>query len=289
MFPLCRWVGGKGWFVKSYGPVLLDHLERTGGRLIEPFFGGGSVGLFIGSRYPKQIVVSDVVEPLMNFYRVLKEQPVDLARTLAQIGIEYGLDEKAYYAVRDEKPEEPLFRAAQFLYLNALNFQGLYRENKSGVYNVPAGSRAKNRTAKLPERKMIDLASKALTLADIRCGDFEDVIDEAEERDFLYVDPPYWDTYTDYSKGGFGQADQERLAMALYRAGQRGATFLTHNSLATIEAEGKTIEAVRWWYGEFAEVIPFDEPRRVSSDGNRDTAACALVTNDRELEAGLRV
>lgn len=277
MFPLCRWLGGKTFFVKSHGPLLLDHLEQSGGRFIEPFFGGGSVGLFVGSRYPKQIIVSDVVEPLMNFYRVLKEQPVDLARTLAQIGIEYGLDEKAYYAVRDEKPEEPLFRAAQFLYLNALNFQGLYRENKSGTYNVPAGSRAKNGTAKLPERKMIDLASKALELADIRCGDFEAVIDEAEEFDFCLIDSPYVGTFNDYSSGGFSKEDHERLALALHRANERGATFLAFNSMnGSVEEEF----GVRYWYGEWATIIEADEPRRVAANGDRVDAKCCMITND---------
>jgi DNA adenine methylase len=244
-FPLCRWVGGKGWAVERFGHSILEHLERRGGLFYEPFFGGGAMGLHIGSRYPKQIVVSDIVEPLINFYQQLKTNHVELAKTVALIGIEYGLDEKAYYAVRDEKPDDPLFRAAQFLYLNALNFQGLYRENKSGVYNVPAGSRAKEGKAKLPERKAFDLASKALALADIRCGDFEAVIDLAGDRDFLYVDPPYYDTFTDYSKGGFGKEDQERLAMALYRAHERGATFIAHNSLSgSVEEE----VGVAYWY-----------------------------------------
>jgi DNA adenine methylase len=283
-FSLLRWVGSKKHAVPVLGPVILNHLERSGGLFIEPFFGGGAMGLFIGSRYPKQIIVSDVVEPLMNFYRVLKHHPIDLARTLAQIGIEYGLDEKAYYAVRDEKPWDPLFRAAQFLYLNALGFNGLYRENADGVYNVPAGSRAKNGTAKLPERKMIDLAAKSLTLAEILCGDFEAVIDEAEERDVIYVDPPYWDTYTDYSKGGFGQADQERLAMALYRASQRGATFLAHNSLTgSVEEE----HGVPYWY-EWAQVVEVDEPRRVAANGDRADAKCCIITNDPSLAERLR-
>lgn len=278
-FPLLRWVGAKNWFVKSHGSTILDHLERRGGLFYEPFLGGGAMGLHVGSRYPKQIVLSDVVEPLVNFYRELKTNHVELAKTVAMIGIEYGLGEKAYYAVRDEKPDDPLFRAAQFLYLNALGFNGVYRENASGEYNVPAGSRAKNGTAKLPERKAFDLASKALELADLRCGDFETVIDLAGERDLVVADPPYFSTFTDYSKGGFGKADQERLAMALYRAHERGATFIAHNSLAGSVAEEVGAD---YWY-EWATVIPIDEPRRVSSNGNRDEAKCCIVTNDEGL------
>lgn len=288
-FSLLRWAGSKAWAVDTLGPIILNHLEHSGGLYYEPFLGGGSMGLYVGSRYPKQIVLSDVVEPLVNFHRQLRDVPIDLARTVAQIGIEYGLDEKAYLAVRAERPDDPLFQAAQFLFLNALGFNGVYRENKKGEYNVPAGSRAKEGKAKLPERKAFDLSSKALERAEISCEDFEVAIDKADERDFLYVDPPYYDTFTDYSKGGFGVPDQERLALALYRAGERGATFLAHNSFDEKQGpNGVLEEGVRYWYGEFATVIPINEPRRVSRDGNREPAPCALITNNPELAEKLR-
>ena len=243
------------------------------------------MAFFIGSRYPKQIVLSDVVAPLIEFYQALQADPVKFAYTVAQIGIEYGLDEKAYYAVRDERPEEPLHRAAQFMYLNALGFNGIYRENASGEYNVPAGSKAKNGTAKLPERRVFELASKSLELADIRCIDFEAMIDYAEEKDFLYIDSPYAETFSDYSKGGFGKTEHERLAVALFRAHERGVTFLAHNSLTgSVEEE----IGVQWRYGEWSQIIPIDEARTVSANGDRTKAQCALITNSNELAEKLK-
>jgi DNA adenine methylase len=284
-FTPIRWCGSKNWITPKLGPILLDHLERRGGRYFEPFVGGGSMAFFIGARYPKPIVLSDTVAPLIEFYQALKADPVKLAYTVAQVGIEYGLDEKGYYAVRAEEPDDPLFIAARFVYLNALCFNGLWRENGSGAMNTPCGSRAKEGKAKLPERKAFEIAAKSLEFAEIVCSDFEAMIDQAEERDVLYVDCPYYDTFTDYSKGGFGPEEQERLALALYRASERGVTFLAHNSLTgSVEEE----HGAQFWYSEFATVIPIDEPRRVSANGDRKAAKCALICNDPQLVEKLR-
>ena len=117
-----------------------------------------------------------------------------------------------------------------------------------------------------------------MQLAEFRCQDFESVINQTEERDFLYADPPYFDTFTDYSKGGFGPAEQERLALALYRAHERGVTFLAHNSM-----EGSETAGARWWYEDFAKIIPIEEPRRIAANGDRDSATCALITNNEDL------
>ena len=284
-FSPIRWVGGKSWAVERFGPTLIDFLERSGGRYHEPFVGGGSMAFFVGSAYPKQIVVSDTVEPLVEFYQALRDDPVKLAYTVAQIGLEYGLHEEAYYAVRAERPDDPLFRAARFAYLNALCFNGLWRENASGEMNTPCGSRAKEGKAKLPERKAFEIASRSLQRAEILCSDFEPVIDQAEAKDFCFVDSPYAGTFDDYSKGGFSKGDHERLAMALYRANERGVTFLAFNSLAgSVEEEF----GVRYWYGEWSTIVEVDEPRRVSANGNRDDAKCCVITNDSALAEKLR-
>jgi DNA adenine methylase len=141
-----KWPGAKRWAAARFGPLVLETLERRGGVYFEPFFGGGSMGLYVGAaiaarggpRPPvTRIIASDVIEPLVDFWRAVKDYPAELAFTVARIGLEYGLDEAGYYAVRAEAPDEPLHRAARFVYLNRLGFNGLWRENAKGAMNVP--------------------------------------------------------------------------------------------------------------------------------------------------------
>ncbi len=286
---LLRYVGSKKWF-SNYrgGEILLEHLENRGGRYFEPFLGGGSMAFFLGARLDNPLLLSDAVEPLIEFYRALKERPGELAGAVDLIGSEYGLDEQAYYAVRAEEPEDPLYRAARFLYLNRSCFNGIWRENASGKMNTPAGSAAKAGRTKLPTCNELEDYSRMLRTAEFECCDFELAINMAGPYDVLYVDPPYYDTFTDYSKGGFGVKDQERLALALYRAGQRGATFLAHNSYQDSLATSPEEAGVRYWYSDFATIIPIDEPRTVSANGDRTKAPCALITNDPLLAEKLR-
>ncbi len=282
--PILKWAGGKRWFTEAAGGLLRG---RAASGYIEPFLGGASMALYLGTDAPNRLL-GDVVPGLVEFYLELQRAPAQLHYVLSEIVDVYGTDANGYYEVRAAEPELPIERAARFLYLNKLGFNGLHRVNADGKFNVPVGSKAKNdpeaARASLPDLAQIYATSRALAGAQIVCLDFEQLVDQAGPSDFLYVDPPYFDTFTDYSKGGFGVPEQERLAMALHRASERGATFLAHNSL-----EGGHETGVAYWYEEIGHVIPIHERRRIAANGGRAAAPCALITNNDNLAEHLGI
>lgn len=245
--PLLKWAGGKRWFVEAAGEIVADELAPplSTGRYFEPFLGGAALALFLGDRLKlrERMVLTDVLQPLAEFYQVVRDIPGELAWGLSAVAVP-GVSKEDYYRVRESRPETPVGRAARLMYLNRLGFNGLYRENRSGGFNVPygdAGYRASvvGRSSRdaieslFPNREKIQRVSDALAGALIGQADFEEAVDAAGAGDLVYADPPYDGTFESYASGGFGEGDQERLAAALARAASRGATVIAHNSLTT--------------------------------------------------------
>ena len=263
-------MGGKRAFAQTLATHISIYVQENGGTYYEPFLGGGAMALAVNA----PMVLSDIIEELTNTYQVVKDTPIELARLLLDFA-EFGTDEKSYYAIRDTEAETKLDRAARLVYLNAHCFNGVYRTNKAGHFNVPYGKKEGRITDELIER--IGAASDQLNRnkATIQSGDFERFISQAGAGDFVYVDPPYDGTYSDYSKEGFCGVSQERLAQTLLALHRRGGAFIAHNS---------DTEKVRWWYGEWASMVPTGEKRSVSQDGEgRKKADCLLITNHPEM------
>jgi DNA adenine methylase len=237
--PLLKWAGGKRSLVErilSFYPD--DHRERS---YHEPFMGGGAVFF---SLEPGRGSVNDVNPRLMNFYRVVRDSPEDLIRVAGG----YNYDKKEYYLHRtrfNERPADPVEDAALFLYLNKTAYNGLYRVNSRGEFNVPFG-RYKDPTIVDPRRIMKEV--------DIRCGDFLYLLETAEAGDLCYLDPPYVPVsktahFTDYSAGGFTEEDQRRLRDMCVKLDDRGVVFVQSNSDTDLmrslyEGTGFKLEAV---------------------------------------------
>lgn len=272
-----RWVGGKSWFVELAGDVLRRRIADLGGAYLEPFVGGAAMALNMTC---KQRVLADAVPGLIEFYNVLQRSPIKLYEAVAEIAEARGTDKAGYLAVRDDEPTDPVYCAARFMYLNRLGFNGLYRENAAGKFNVPPGDKVKGNPAKalasLPTGEVYATASAALVGAKILCLDFKYTIAAAQATDFAYVDPPYDGVFDGYSKGGFDGLDQ--LTHALYGAHELGVKFLCHNARTA---------AVMERYAEWCHVLTIEEPRRVAANGGRKPASCVLITNDYELACGL--
>ena len=267
--PFLRWVGGKKNFVPTLAPQILAYLENSGGRYFEPFLGGGSMALHLGL---PGMQLGDVLEDLTAAYLSVRDSPVELATMAYQLG-QWGTGESHYYAVRGTEPDTLVERGARMIYLNAHCFNGIWRMNKSGGMNTPYGKKADRITDSLIER--IGFASESLKGASVYTGDFEPLVKGARKGDLIYLDPPYDDTFSGYSGDGFGKVSQERLAASLYDAHLRGVSFVAHNA---------DTEKVRWWYNEFATLLPTGESRSVNSDGQgRGKAPCLLITNRPEL------
>ncbi|MXO58476.1 Dam family site-specific DNA-(adenine-N6)-methyltransferase [Altererythrobacter salegens] len=219
--PFLKWAGGKRWLVSRGFPA-----PPTFDRLVEPFV--GSAAIFF-SLLPERAILADVNQDLINLYRVIRDSPVELQAMLRRHHDEHSRDH--YYAVRKQVIGDDLGRAARMLYLNRTCWNGLYRVNRLGEFNVPIGTK----TTVLIEGEDFELYSKALSGAEIACQDFETTIDACGHGDFLFVDPPYtvkhnMNGFVKYNETIFSWDDQVRLAAALRRAGSRGAAVLVTNA-----------------------------------------------------------
>lgn len=222
--PVVKWAGGKGQMLN----ILLPKIPESYNKYIEPFVGGGA--LFFAER-PEQAIISDANPELINLYRVIASKTDALIESLKP----YKYDKDMYYLVRNQDPSKlnPVQRAARTIYLNKTGFNGLFRVNKKGEFNVPFG-RYKN--PKIIDSNNLYNASRILKKATIITGDYLDVLHEfAKPGDFIFLDPPYMPVsiYSDfkrYTKDQFGPKDQEKLAAEVDRLYKIGCYVMLTNS-----------------------------------------------------------
>jgi DNA adenine methylase len=220
--PFLKWAGGKRWFADR----CLHLIPRNFGRYVEPFLGSGA--MFFALRPPKALL-SDLNPDLINCYRAIRDAPEGIAERLAE---HHRLHDKAhYYDTRAAKPDDPVERAAWFIYLNRTCWNGLYRVNRRNEFNVPIGTKT---SVVLPNDDFKG-ASRILSGVEILNQDFEATLDAAEDGDFVFVDPPYTvkhnlNGFLKYNDKIFSWADQMRLRNAVVRAAARGARILVTNA-----------------------------------------------------------
>lgn len=233
--PFLKWVGGK----RSILPELLKRLPAEYDAYHEPFMGGGALYFAI---QPKEAYLSDV-----NFHLVLTFKAVrdDVDGLIRQLKVHERLHNKEYYL----KARQKLFKekdttklAALFIYLNKTCFNGLYRVNKSGGFNVPMGD---YKEPNILDEENLRNASKVLAGAEIKQHGFEHT--KIYKGDFYYLDPPYHETYSGYDGSGFGDEHHRKLAEFCRQIDQKGGWFMLSNSDTPFVRElykGYTIEQV---------------------------------------------
>lgn len=228
--PILKWAGGK----RSIAASIIGKLPNSFHAYIEPFLGGGSIFFSIcESLGSHRAILADINEDLMCLYEAIKEKPGDLVREIH--GIQYKNSREDFYMARAEYNSLPacsIRRSALLVYLNRHCYNGLYRVNRNGMYNVPFGRYA---NPSMPGEDSIRAASRCLSGARLIRSDFFHVISLAGSGDLIYADPPYTpvsksSNFTSYSKGGFGWEDQIRLKKALELADRNGAYFILSNS-----------------------------------------------------------
>lgn len=220
--PFLKWAGGKRWLAASYGELLPKQFDRY----LEPFLGGGAVFF---SLMPGTAVLSDVNERLVDCYKQIKQNPDEFSMLMR--AHQRAHSEKYYYETRRKKLRAPLKKAAQFLYLNRTCWNGLYRVNLDGVFNVPIGTKSR---VVFEGESFRDYAT-VLKGAEIVSCDFEQSIAKARRGDFLFVDPPYtvrhnFNGFAKYNEDIFRWNDQVRLRKALDAAASRGVKILLSNA-----------------------------------------------------------
>src|SRR6266705_1600930 len=232
--PFVKWAGGK----TSLLPYLLLQVPQDLSNYYEPFLGGGALFLGICTRTTGfKAHLSDTNLELITAYRVIKESPKELIRLLSRFQGDYdsALDKSAYfYQKRDWRPADEIESAARLIFLNKTCYNGLYRVNSKGEFNVPFG-RYKN--PRILNSDVIRAASHVLenTKAELRTIDYKDALTSCGRADFVYLDPPYQpptktSSFTDYTPGGFSEKDQEELAEEFGKLVDRVCTVVLSNS-----------------------------------------------------------
>lgn len=220
--PPLKWAGGKRWFVRNH----LSLFPADYDTYFEPFFGGGAV-LF--SLLPERATISDANLDLIRTYRAIQFNFEGVEKALKLHAKKHN--DEYFYALRSKRPDDPVELAAWFLYLNRTCYNGLYRVNKKGQFNVPRGTKD---TVLLPSDNF-EAVAKALDGCEILYSDFEPVIDKSKGGDFVFLDPPYTvkhnnNGFIKYNENLFSWEDQVRLAKAVARAERRGVKLLVSNA-----------------------------------------------------------
>ena len=221
--PFLKWAGGKTQLI----PEILKYSPTKFNKYIEPFIGGGA--LFFNLRHEKSII-ADLNEELIISYERVKNNVHEVISILET----YNNNEEFFYKIRGTKPStlSECERAARLIYLNKTCFNGLYRVNQQGQFNVPIGS-SLNRL--ICDEHTIRSASKILKNITIQESDFETSVRNAKSGDFIYLDPPYYpisinSDFTRYTKEKFYQEDQIRLKKEIDRLSKIGCKIMLSNS-----------------------------------------------------------
>jgi len=221
-----RWAGGKAWLTKD----IKNYLPECFNNYYEPFLGGGAITLYLAERelLNNEIFLSDCNPKLIEFYQILKERPSALISKLKR----FENTREYYYDERKKSYSDPVDRAAQFLFLNKTSFNGIYRENLQGVYNVPYGNK---KYRELFDFKLIKQVSFLLRKAKFNTQSFTEIKDSVGEKDLVFLDPPYTvahenNGFVKYNQKIFSWEDQIELKNLVMYIASRGAYFILTNA-----------------------------------------------------------
>lgn len=271
MKPFVKWAGGKGQLLDRLKNRFPDRFNTY----YEPFVGGGALLLDVK---PSRAVINDINEQLINVYRCLKVEPRDVIKAIKHIEAtpcnnEYYLAMRERYNYKIANNELDAECAGLLIWINKHCFNGLYRVNMKGLFNVPY-----NQNDMANAMDEVNLVNIGFYLSeadvDIRCEDFESVVSEAKEGDFVYFDSPYVPvsttaSFTDYTKDGFTLDDHKRLADLFRRLDKRGVKVMLSNHNVPLVHE--------LYDGYYIECV--DVRRNINSDSKKRTGKEVIVTN----------
>jgi DNA adenine methylase len=227
--PFLKWAGGK----RQLLPEIRKYIPKKISTYYEPFIGAGAVFFDI---QPKRAVINDVNNELVNVYECIKNHADELIDDLKK----HENDSEYFYSIRDldRQPEykklTPIERASRIIYLNKTCYNGLFRVNSQGQFNVPFG---KYKNPQIVNEIVIKAVHNYLSSSEVKItnSDFEMVLETAKKGDFVYFDPPYdpvsdTSSFTGYSLDGFSKDDQKRLKYVFVELDKRGCKVLLSNS-----------------------------------------------------------
>ncbi len=279
--PFVKWAGGKTQLL----PTLNAYIPTSFKRYFEPFLGGGALFFWLNSRGIKfESYLSDLNDELINAYKVIESRVEELIEVLKVYKIKYQQNPKPFYYQLRDSPEysfsgDYVKWAARFITLNRTCFNGLYRVNNQGKFNVPLGS-YKNPT--ICDSDNLRKVSVCLhqSEAKISACDYKDSLLEARKDDFIYLDPPYNPTsetasFTGYTKYGFTAKNQEELADTFKKLDKEGCKVLLSNSNTPF---------IRKLYSEYADsTIEIDVLRSINSNATKRSGHKELLIHNYSL------
>lgn len=224
--PIIKWAGGKRQIIND----LIKNLPKKYDNYFEPFIGAGALYFQLE---PKNACINDMNHSLINLYTICRDHNKELKIELSKLQDKFNFSDskdQIYYEIRQRYNEilntSTIEEASLFVFLNKTNFNGLYRVNSKGKYNVPFG-----------QKKKVDLSldkfeniSSLLLRTTILEGDFEDACIHAKKGDFIYFDPPYHETFVDYQSNGFSVNEQIRLYNLFVKLTEQGVYCMLSNS-----------------------------------------------------------
>jgi DNA adenine methylase len=226
--PFLKWAGGKRQLI----PQMAKYFPKNYNKYIEPFVGGGAVFFHL---LPKISIISDNNPDLINCYKVIKDDVENLIKSLRK----HIYEKNYYYKVRALDRDRNGFaklsdveKASRTIYLNKTGYNGLYRVNSKGFFNVPFG---RHRNPKICDDVNLRNVSRALRNIEIYLGSFELCLDYAKEGDFVYLDPPYHPLsetalFTSYTKSNFDKTSQKKLFEVFKELDKKGCYIILNNS-----------------------------------------------------------
>lgn len=217
-----RWAGAK----RAHLDAILQDVPSTYGRYFEPFLGSGALFYRLA---PTSAVLGDLIHPLIDTYKAVRDGPAAIHRELEG----WPVDKDSYYAVRSLSPTSRFTRAAQFIYLNKTGWNGLYRVNSSGQYNVPYGRPKSDNIVSLERLRLCSAALRGNV--SLLSTDFEETVSSCGKGDLVFFDPPYVtghknNGFVDYNEKLFSWHDQQRLATLAEALASKGAHVVVTNA-----------------------------------------------------------
>jgi DNA adenine methylase len=219
--PFLRWAGGKRWLKKEITELISIANYNN---YHEPFIGGGAILFHLK---PQTSFISDSNKELIETYLAIKDEPLIVIKKLK----EFKKDKESYYAIRSENINNRFHKAAKFIFLNQMSFNGIYRVNANGGYNVPYGNREKHEF----DFENILLVSEFLKNVIIKHCDFAEALKKVKKGDLVFLDPPYTiahnlNGFVQYNQKIFSLEDQYRLSESINKIKEAGAFYILTNA-----------------------------------------------------------
>lgn len=296
--PFLKWAGGKGQLINEINNFLPSQIAQGKiQRYIEPFLGGGAVFFYVAQKYPiKEFYLSDINEDLILLYKTVQsyvERLIDELEDLSYIYKSLNSEDKIefYYCIRtlfnlekkivnyDEIQKIWIRRSAQMIFLNRTCYNGLFRVNSRGEFNVPF---REYKNPRICDAENLRAVSKVLAKVTLSCGDYSHMVSLSDDNTFIYFDPPYrpisiTSSFTSYSRYDFNDKQQKRLALIFQKFDHTGAYLMLSNSdPSTNDLEDKFFEDIYVNYN----INRLEATRRINSIPNkRGPIKELLITN----------